>query len=61
MEQSGKKKLLECAYIPNNKNVLGGGGGYLRQKLHVRVVINYADMQFLTFKIKFLRENEKGR
>ena len=39
----------------------GGGGGYQIQKLNFRVVINYVDMQFLTFKIKFLRENEKGR
>ena len=34
-------------------------GRYLRLKFHVRGVVDYTDMQFLNFVIKYLCKNEK--
>ena len=36
-------------------------GAYLRLKLHVWVVVDYAETRFLNFVIKYLCENEKIR
>ena len=50
-----------CIYSPNSNNFKISKSQYLKNKLCVRVVKDYADTQFSNFAIEYLHENLKIR
>ena len=59
-EQSGEKSYLDVfVNTPDSNNLNIWKFPYLKKKLGVHVVFDFADTRFLNFAIEYLWENEK--
>ena len=61
MEQSGKKVTWIHLHTYSNSNNLKKKSLYLKKKLLVSIVADYADTRLSNFALAYLRENEKVR
>ena len=54
-----RKKVVRCIYTPIKNNLKIWKPPFLKKTLHVHIVVDHADTQFLNFAIKYLRKNKK--